>query len=946
MPAVDKNLPPDRAVQTPSRNAWIDGGEGFVLFAAEALLAALVLYAMDALLHLRLGVSGFVASVAPWPACLLLGRLLRGRVGWGGRFSRVVELLLPGFVLWLCDRMNGLEWTAGRIAYAVLATSGLILAWRLWLRLATANGAARPSSEALRLLLAGAVALWAIHPYITFRLVGGVDARWYAYTMRDFIDQWRAGVFPVFLGLGDFAPNGSAHPIRTAPFHFYLGGLWDLATLRALNVLALQHLTVITSALAGALGMYLSLCALSARDRWLACVVAIIYISAPASLCPMVTADMYMTYMAVGVIPIVFYGNARIFGGDSRAGYRWLAAGLALVWTCHPPVAVYCTLATAVIQGGRFLIEDQPAGEWRAALAGAGWFALLGACYFASMSEMPPSPGDPLLLSLLQLGGAALGVAAIAGGILRRRPRPVLLLPPGLLLLWATERAWLVLFAITACLAAGAAWFFRPRAGVAPSPRIWETFLVLTAVSAAPATLLIGLDDPARQGALATLRSLAEHPGRFFLPVSPLVNRLTDWQPGPAGWLLFACLLGSALRGRSTAAKLFGSFALGAILTFVRVPILSEFAVAYFPGTLAWIINLPLHTRILPVAMGAVCAGGFLALRRQGTGRRFHYAALACLALAAGWGLFQTAPFVRQGWRAVNPRSVSEDMFRSENAVLMRYAYDLARHIPDYYCHGKTDSRLENRILDAKMRLLAGPDEIVRRMEEAGAETVTLSTTPIATAPAWLEIDPPLVLQPGEQRLLRFEFFDKPYEGYLILKSEHIYREYILPESGMPLAFGLKPEQSKVISLWNSGAAPEHVRFTFIRKGAFSADANFGDFGRLTLSRYEPQRSPVRLRSQLPFRAEVDMPGRGFLETQFIFLPGYAARVDGRPVRVAESAQMLVSVPLPPGRHEVEVRYVGTARLWIALWVSLAAWGALVILALKPAWLRGRVGKS
>ena len=75
--------------------------------------------------------------------------------------------------------------------------------------------------------------------------------------------------------------------------------------------------------------------------------------------------------------------------------------------------------------------------------------------------------------------------------------------------------------------------------------------------------------------------------------------------------------------------------------------------------------------------------------------------------------------------------------------------------------------------------------------------------------------------------LLRFEFLDKAYEGFLLLRSEHGYREYRLPESGGFKAFGVKRGRSKVLSLWNSGTTIEHVRLTFQRVGA-AADGEFG----------------------------------------------------------------------------------------------------------------------
>ena len=164
----------------------------------------------------------------------------------------------------------------------------------------------------------------------------------------------------------------------------------------------------------------------------------------------------------------------------------------------------------------------------------------------------------------------------------------------------------------------------------------------------------------------------------------------------------------------------------------------------------------------------------------------------------------------------------------------------------------------------------------------------------------------------------------------MILKREHGYRDYIFPASGNVHAFGVGPDHSKVLSLWNSGETAETVNLMFQRIGTFGADSEFGDFGRVTLSHYDPMRSPVRIVSWIPYRAEVEMEKPGFLETPRVLLPGYVATVNGRPVKGQDSPQHLAMVPLASGRHIVELRFVGSTRLWTAWWLSAIAWAGLL----------------
>lgn len=160
------------------------------------------------------------------------------------------------------------------------------------------------------LILAGA-ALATTWPLLNGRIVGGIDARWYAYMLKDFIGQERAGHFPVFLGQGDYAWNGGIHPFRTAPVFLWLGGVWDFLTGRALEATWLQHLAAVTSALAGVLGFYAAGITLAPRRRAEVALLSLLYLWGGGWPSALYWGDAYMTYMAFGALPLVAYGNAR-----------------------------------------------------------------------------------------------------------------------------------------------------------------------------------------------------------------------------------------------------------------------------------------------------------------------------------------------------------------------------------------------------------------------------------------------------------------------------------------------------------------------------------------------------------------------------------------------------------------------------------------------------------
>jgi len=899
------------------------------VYAGEVLLAGLVLFATDACLHLRLAVPQFLACLAPWPVCLLAGRLLR-RCNVHGWPVQLLELILPGLLLNEMAIRSGSRWSLAQMVYVVIVVAILVLVWRRWLA-AVARQGVRPGAEALRLLLAGGAAVWVTLPFFTDRFLGGTDARWYAYMFRDFLDQWRAGSFPVFVGQGEFAFNGGVHPFRSAPFHLYLGWLWDVFTMGVLSSVVLQHLTIVTSALVGAVGFYYALTQLTPNRRWSAAAVAIIYVTCPGLLMPLYSGDMYMTYMAVGVMPLVIYGNGRLLIGDGCVGYPALAAGLALLWSCHPPVALLATLGTVVAQGGRFLFTTQSRKAWQAAAGGALLFTLLAAYYFYSMSELPPSPGTPVRGSLLQMAGLGLWLWGLTRGLVWRRWTAAWLLLPGGGLLYGTQPAWFWCGLLQALLAVIVAWLVH-RQGWFDLRRWSGAVVVTTGLLAVLLTPLVWRDQGASRN-IAALEFLVRNSallGNYLRPLSPDVLRLGDCQPGFGLWMLIALGAVAALAKRSIAVILLWLPAALLMLALLRIPGLSDFWVAYFPRRLAEIASLPLDLRLMPMVAAFACGAGQISLScLPGNRVWLHRAILAVVGLLAIWGMWEARKFVYRGWTVTNSRSHTAVLFQTENAVLDRYAYDLLS-LPDYFSNGKTDGRLENRLLNTKREILVGPDEIARQMEQAGAETLPLTTQIDPTYHAWLNIEPALILQPREHRLLRFEFLDKVYNGYLILKSEHGYRDYMLPDSGYPHAFGVGPDRSKVLSLWNSGETVETVTLAFQRLGTFGPDSDFGDFGRVTLSHYDPTRSPVRIVSWIPYRAEVEMKEPGFLETPRVFLPGYMAKEDGRPVEMQESPQHLVMVPLASGRHIVELRFAGSARLWTAWWLSAVVWAGLV----------------
>lgn len=895
----------------------------------EALLAALVLFAMDGLAHLRLSPLEFMVVWLPWLAGLGLA-VVAARLwpGVSGLALQLVQFLFPALAMFVVNLGLRPPLPLGAILAAAVGYAGLAAVWRAWLARAE-RGGATVGGEALRLSVIGGMSVYVMLPMFSDRWVGGVDARWYAYMLHDYLEQLRAGEFPVAIGQGEFAYNGGVHPFRSAPVFLWFAGLWDAITGRTLPVMALQHLAAITGALLGALGMYAVIGRLAAPHRWLAAGVAVIYVTSPAFLGPLYFADQYMTYLTLAALPILLQGNIQILAGGGR-GWIWLAVGLAAVWFCHPPVAILATLATGVIQGGGVLLERTPAPRLRQLAKATGLFLVLAGHYFIALAEVPSPLQPSVALMVAQLAAGAIAVAGLVRAAVWREHGGWFAFVVGSTGLWWVQRGWVWPLLISAAAVAGFCqlarnwrWF---GGGTAAWPVVFGGLVGGLFLAAALGS------QPYPAFSVDTLALLSANAKTWLAVLLPIDSGSSVGviQPGWGVLALAAILAVRAFAGGDLKVQLLFTtvFLLG--ISGFDLPGVSAYWLAHLPRALVEMTGLPLVNRLLPPLAAVACVGGSLAVAqavkaRPGAGR----AGIALVLLLAGWQAAQAWPYLQRGWLTTHTRVDTANQFRTENAVLDRFAYDLMM-MPEYVSHGKTDPRIEARLSVQTPEVRIGPDETARRMEaiDVREQVVTAAVEP--TAPAWLNLDPVITLAPGEHVLLRFEFLPKDYDGWLIFKGRHTYREYRLPDSGWRHAFGVGPTAAKTISLWNSGAETEEVRMSFQRP---AASGEFGDFARLFISPYRPEHAPVRVWSLRPYRVEVAMPTAGSLETIRAYVPGYVARVNGEPVGTDISPRWLVRVPLPAGRHHVELEFVGTAVFRLSWWISAAAWVVVLVWA-------------
>lgn len=914
----------------------------------ECLINCVIWSAMNFLgsRHLSYGQLALLlgCSLGSWA----IGELFRR---WERRWRRwVLPIEIMTFVAgwWVMPAFIHARFSLSKVLYGVFLLGVMRLVVWAWLRKSHRDGYG--VGESWRLLLVGGVGVGVMIPLLTDRFLGGTDAVWYSYMADDYRNQLWHGVFPIFVGQGADAFNGGIHPIRSAPAFTFLVGLWDVLSLHALPLFSLQHLAALTAALGGAFTMYFGLVRLNPGSRWLAAWAAVLYTTAPSILSTLYSADMYMTYLAAATLPGVFCANAEAIVSEGKRGLTLLAVSLAMTWLCHPPTAIYATLLTLFLQLGRLAYHRLRRQDVRTHVVATMWFVGLAVYYFWSMAERPRSPGEGVdLKAAAQCIGLLGAIASMIRWWWTRRWWWWAPWAASLGMLWVATPAWGYWLAISAVVMALLSWPTYRWATESKERSVLAALVVCLSSGALAAWSLVHYQPlPQNVGFFALMKLYAAHAGDFIRPVSAEAVEKWDCQPGLS---LLGCSLGGlfyVLSGRKRGTPVLGLFVMALIglsVLFWRVPWLTELCIGYFPTGLGQILSLPLNLRLLPVWSAIATVVGFLLMGMLAQkNRRWAFGIILLSVGTAVWSTAEARKFVRRGFTATASRQITRQLLMPENRVAYRFIYDLLR-LPDYFCNGGNDWRLESRILDARGQIVAGPEEAAKRMEMASSTTVIKwKGRPIEPSPAWLELEPSISVPAGKTILLRFEFPDPIPPGFLIFKSPRFYREFELPASGMAKAFGTGAENGKVLTLANSGLQADNISVYFSRNSRPKNEDMHAlvPFANVTISPFDSEALPVQVDSLIPYRARLTMPVEGYLETPRVMLPGYVATVDGRVGRVAKSAEGLVAIPLSPGPHDVVLRFRGTLGLRFTYWLSLAVALVGAILLIRRAGPRPR----
>jgi hypothetical protein len=420
----------------------------------------------------------------------------------------------------------------------------------------------------------------------------------------------------------------------------------------------------------------------------------------------------------------------------------------------------------------------------------------------------------------------------------------------------------------------------------------------------------------------------------IFEPLSYRARELSDIQLGYGLWAVLACaaLAASASRRRELRVLLAGAAVL--LILLLPLPGINSFLWGLMPGAVVRVTHYWPMQRFYLILAALLAACGQIALDSLGAGRRAARVLSVVLLVGCAWSLWES----RQFMRAAADRTASEDSTarsqRPENLMLMDHSYGLFPKMPAYFSNGVVDPRSQVRLKDpATGGLLALPKGTL-------AQSGVLDGA-VDANPGILDLSPMIRLEPGVRYDLEITPAREGASGVLQFSGRTLFREYSLPSSGEPLAFGDGPASPHDVGIWTTDPSGDNVALRFIPLQPGAPPSAYEPFGSFALRRIDPAEDPVAVTSLVPLRATVRAGTPAILETPRMFMPGYLAAVDGAGVGVVRSAEGLAALPVPAGIHSVVLWFAGPPSLRVSYWLAVSAWAA-TLLAGAAHWLRPR----
>jgi hypothetical protein len=659
-----------------------------------------------------------------------------------------------------------------------------------------------------------------------------------------------------------------------------------------------------------------------------------------------------ITQMRAGVFP-VFAGQSE-YAFNSRvhplrtAVYYTHSSGVLDILTCRQltywqtqNLSLSLSIMAAIFAAYCCLrrIPDLPAGT---ACLLAGWYGLCPGL-------LAPAYGMELYMTVTAAPFLPLAALGAAISVESPRFRWYALMAIGLAGAWLTHppvAAWMSL----ACIMVAGMGLISRRPSLASLGSLTAAtvlglllcgWALVSALTISPDNLVVTNIEANRSGmARAIWDVTSQVTWAALLPVRKGGGTLGDFQLGYAGWGLLLVSLYGMIRYRQLApAAMIVAIAFCLVLTFpvpwVHVTLWSLLPTGFSSLTNIWPMQrayLVISALVL-VLFGLCQAARARHLPAHTSQRRRSYWASVIVCGLCGWTLWQSWQFIDRGLHDRSP-SMDETLRRHlpSNRTLLQAYYLLP--LPDSYQFGPRDPQHELRFLS----FAGAPTVLIDNSAPSPNPRIEASGTWRVTSrdrTGRLLLSPALVLAPGKRYRLHVEFLTPKLDGLLILSGAKLYRELTLANTASKRGFGMLPGQSNSISLWSDLAAEERVEAILIPSDPTQLTTH--EFARFCLEEVDPEQLALRLLNLVPtMKCSVNAPAAGWLETPRSHISGYVAAVDGQTVFPRAGPDGLMLVPVPAGRHTVELIYRAPLLLRLAAWISIVTWlGVLTLVAIR-----------
>jgi hypothetical protein len=445
---------------------------------------------------------------------------------------------------------------------------------------------------------------------------------------------------------------------------------------------------------------------------------------------------------------------------------------------------------------------------------------------------------------------------------------------------------------------------------------------------------VLSLDLGASFGPSADIRVAILRSVRTIWPgfvVHPWADPSVAARPGYALWIAGAAAV-LVWRGRSAAVNWLLASTVVLLLFLGAMPFATSWLWNLVPDAVVRATHDQPVQRLAALLAALLLASAALGVRRVAAlGRPARTIAAWGLVALAAWSVQAIGPARRIAASSTRTPAETAAALDPRNVYLMWASYGVFAHLPNTFTHGRTAAPWEVRLLQDERGVVVASNAaaVVAAAQARGELPVAMELAPSAAIPT----------RPDRGYVLEFSFAQPAAKGQVEFFGQSLHRNYALPSSGEPAAFGAAPGNSRLL-----GFEPDEHDGRAIRAQADVPGVSVRAYP------FDPASLPLQVQSLMPLRVQVTADAPAWLETPRSWVPGYRATVDGADVPLGRSPEGFVMLPVPAGRHLAEVRYMAPPALKTAYGISLltlAGWMASLPLVVRrrtpaAAWTRRR----